>query len=49
MQFKKFSAGVTSYGVSGDNLEAMKQRGSVVPNVNFDDPKFYHDTANNPS
>lgn len=49
MQFKKFSAGVKSYGVSGENSEAMKQRGCVVPNVNFDDPKFYDDLANNPS
>lgn len=46
MQFKKFSAGLKSYGTSGDNTEAMRFRASVpggVPNVNFDDAAFFED------
>ena len=49
MQFKKFSAGVKSYGTSGDNTEAMRFHTTVpggIPNVNFDDEAFFQDMNN---
>jgi len=49
MQFKKFSAGLKSYGISGDNTEAMRFHTTVpggIPNVNFDDEAFYQDMNN---
>lgn len=49
MQFRKFSVGLKSYGVEGDNREMMRFRNSMpgnVPNVNFEDESFYSDQSN---
>lgn len=49
MQFKKFSAGLKSYGTSDDNTEAMRFHTTVpggIPNVNFDDESFFQDMNN---
>ncbi len=46
MEFKKFSAGKYSYGITEvDNREAMRYNmegeDEEISNVNFDDPLFY--------
>ena len=46
MEFRKFSAGKISYGLTnGDNKMAMRYNvegeDGEISNVNFDDPTFY--------
>ena len=46
MEFRKFSAGMKTYGNSeGDNTKQMKAKreGDLVSNVNFHDENFYRD------
>jgi phospholipid-transporting ATPase len=45
MEFRKFSAGLYSYGITSDNKESMRYNmegeDEEISNVNFDDPTFY--------
>ena len=46
MEFRKFSAGMNSYGNDiFDNTKAMKSKreGPLISNVNFHDENFYRD------
>jgi len=46
MEFKKFTAGAYSYGLTNVNPENQKHMAPGVTNVKFEDPQFYEHYAN---